>query len=120
MGTLLGTWLLVDARAFDADETELEPPLGPDPIGIITYEAERMIVAVARATAPALFSGYAGRYTFDGEILTVMVDAASDPTAPLEQVRRISFDGPDRYVAMPTMRVLGHDAGLRLTWRRAG
>ena len=118
MGTLLGTWRLVDARAFGPDGAELAPPLGPDPIGIITYEAERMIVAVARADAPTLFSGYAGRYSFDGETLTVMVDAAPDPTSPVEQVRRIRFDGPDRYLATPTMRVLGYDAGLRLTWER--
>lgn len=118
MGNLLGTWRLVDARAFGPDGAELAPPLGPDPIGIITYEAERMIGAVARAAAPTLFSGYAGRYTFDGATIMVIVDAASDTTAPVEQVRHIRFDGPDRYEARPTMPVLGHDAGLRLTWER--
>lgn len=120
MGSLIGTWRLVDARAFGPDGAELAPPLGPDPIGIITYEAERMIVAVARPDEPALFSGYAGRYRFDGETLTVLVDAASDPSAPIEQVRRIHFEGPDLYVATPTMPVLGHAAGLRLTWERVG
>lgn len=120
MGTLIGTWRLVDARAFGPDGAELAPPLGPGPIGVITYEAERMLVAVARPDEPALFTGYAGRYSFDGETLTVLVDAASDIASPVKQVRRIHFDGPDRYVASPTMRVLGHDAGLRLTWERIG
>lgn len=118
MSSLLGTWRLVEARAFGPDGAELAPPLGPDPIGIITYGMERMIVAVAATGSPRLFSGYAGRYAFDGGILTVTVDAASDPALPVQQVRRIHFDGPDRYVATPTMRVLGHDAGLRLTWER--
>ena len=123
MVSLVGTWRLIDARAFADDGKELQPPLGLHPIGIITYEARRMIVSVARmddlaGPVPQIFSGYAGEYEFDGEMLTVKVVAASSPEGVVDQVRRIVFEGPDRYVATPMMRVLGYDGGLRLTWQR--
>ena len=70
---LAGTsWKLIEARAFDETGRELDPPLGPQPMGIVTFGARRMIVAVgdsrtaslADAAARVLF--YTGSYRFDG------------------------------------------------------
>ena len=40
---LAGTsWKLIEARAFDETGRELDPPLGSQPMGIVTVRAERM------------------------------------------------------------------------------
>jgi hypothetical protein len=124
MTSLLGRWKLIDARAFDAAGNELDPPLGQNPIGVILYEADRMIVAVgngssnvSREVAQRAFASYTGSYTFDGELLLVRVDGASSPTFSVDQVRRIRFEGPNRYVALPVSPE-GQSSGLKLTWER--
>jgi hypothetical protein len=123
MTSLLGRWKLIDARAFDEAGNELEPPLG-HPMGVILYEADRMIVAVgngsrnvSREAAQRAFASYTGSYTFDGELLAVRVDGASSPAFSADQVRRIRFEGPNRYVAFPLLPE-GQSSGLKLTWER--
>ena len=124
MTSLLGRWKLIDARAFDEAGNELEPPLGQNPMGVILYEADRMIVAVgdgsrnvSREAAQRTFVAYTGSYTFDGELLVVRVDGASSPAFSVDQVRRIRFEGPNRYVALPLLPE-GQSSGLKLTWER--
>ena len=124
MQSLVGTWILIEDRAFDKRGNELPPPLGPNPMGIILYESERMIVAVCdgRRTLPdgateRSFISYAGAYQFDGEKLVVRIDGASSPAGFADQVRQISFREPNRYVAT----LVDGDAGRReLTWERIG
>jgi hypothetical protein len=125
MQSLIGTWKLVEACAFDENGKILSPPLGPKPMGIILYEAERMVVAVCdgrlimpHGAAKRTFSSYTGKYNFDGEKLTVRVDGASSPDGFADQVRRIVFESSNRYVAVPLMPVLGRSSGLKLTWDR--
>jgi hypothetical protein len=69
MQSLIGTWRLIEACAFDEDGNALPPPLGPKPMGIILYEAERMVVAVCdgrlavpQEAAERVFSSYTGIY----------------------------------------------------------
>jgi hypothetical protein len=124
---LAGTsWKLIEARAFDETGRELRPPLGPQPMGILTFGVERMMVAVcdsrtalpAGAPAPVLF--YAGIYRFDGTVLVTRVDAASRPDMlDTEQIRSINFEGT-RMVAIPLNPVLDRNSGLRLVWDRIG
>jgi hypothetical protein len=46
MKTLNGTmWRLIEARVFDGSGNKLLP-LGPQPIGFVTFEDERMLGAV--------------------------------------------------------------------------
>jgi len=45
--TRVGTWKLIEARAYDDAGHELPLPFGPHPMGIAVFEAERMIVVVA-------------------------------------------------------------------------
>jgi hypothetical protein len=125
MPSLMGTWKLVEALAFDEAGNAVPPPLGPEPMGVIIYGAERMMVTVCdgRSVMPPeapdhIFSSYTGIYHLDGEILTVRVDGASSPDGFVDQVRRIIFESPDRYVAVPLMPILGRSSGLKLTWER--
>lgn len=124
MASLLGRWKLIEARAFDEAGNELKPPLGQNPMGLILYEAERMMVVVCDGsptgtaeTAQRAFVSYIGSYQFDGETLVVRVDGASNPDLFVDQVRRISFEGPDRYMAVP-LSPEGRSSGLKLTWKR--
>ena len=124
MQSLVGTWRLIEDRALDESGNELPPPLGPNPMGIILYEAERMVVVVCdgRRTMPdgateRSFISYAGAYQFDGEKLVVRVDGASSPAGFADQVRQISFREPNRYVAT---LVDGNSGRRELTWERIG
>jgi len=125
--SLIGVWKLVEARAFDEKGAKLPPPLGPNPMGLVLIEAERMIVAVGdgRPTMPSeavprAFLSYAGSYVFDGEKLVTRVDGASNPDGFTDQVRRIVFQAPNRMLVVPLSRVLGRNSGLELTWERVG
>jgi hypothetical protein len=71
--SLIGTWKLLWARAFDDAGQELPLPFGPRPMGIAVFDAERIIVVVAdgRTSLPAdspprAFVSYCGNYQFDG------------------------------------------------------
>lgn len=127
MPDLIGAWKLIGARAFDETGAELPPPLGPNPMGLVLIEAERMIVAVSDGH-PAMSSGatqraflsYTGGYVFDGEKLVTRVDGASSPDGFTDQVRRITFQASNRMLVIPLSRVLGRSSGLELTWEWIG
>lgn len=96
-------------------------------MGILLLEAERMIVAVSDSR-PAMPSGstqraflsYTGSYVFDGEKIVTRVDGASSPDGFTDQVRRITFQTPNRMLVVPLSRVLGRSSGLELIWERIG
>jgi hypothetical protein len=123
--SLVGTWKLLEARAFDDAGHELPQPFGPHPMGIAVFEAERMIVVVAdgRTSLPAdapprAFVSYSGNYQFDGTKVVTHADSASNPAMIKDQVRHIEFEGKDRYVATPISGLVGQNAGLRFVWER--
>ena len=118
MTSLTGVWKLIKTRAVDNAGNELPPPLGPEPMGVILYEAERMMVVVCdgRQIIPPgagerAFISYAGAYRLHGDELVTRVDGASSPDGFADQVRQIRFEGPNRYVASPR-------PGVELTWER--
>jgi hypothetical protein len=126
MPSLVGVWKLVEARAFDDAGRELPPPLGPQPMGLAFFEAERMvgIIGDARNRVPAEgparpFIAYTGSYSFDGEVLITKADDASRPELIVEQVRKVRFDGPDRMTVIPTSGVPGYN-GIKVVWERVG
>ncbi len=127
MQTLLGMWKLIEARAYDETGQETPSPLGPAPMGFVLFEAERMLGAVADGR-PAMppdapqraFFSYTGAYQFDGETLITRVDGASSPDGFADQVRQITFQGPDRIAVVPHSRVLDRSSGLQLIWQRVG
>jgi hypothetical protein len=50
MPNLVGTWKLVDVRAFDDVGREQAPPLGQHAMGVMIFEAERMLGTVCDGT----------------------------------------------------------------------
>src|ERR1051326_596248 len=43
MQSLVGIWKMVEARAFDDAGNEMPSPLGPEPMGVLLIEAERIM-----------------------------------------------------------------------------
>jgi hypothetical protein len=121
MQSLVGVWKLVEAHAFDATGRELPPPLGPQPIGIVLFEAERMVAAIsATIESRCRLIAYTGTYHFDGVELATQVEDASQPELIVEQVRRIRFESPTRMVAVPVSGVTGSFIGVEIAWGRVG
>jgi hypothetical protein len=130
MQSLSGTtWKLVKASAFDDQGRELPRPLGPRPMGLVAFEAERMIGFVAagndRSSRPsdalaATFAAYSGTYSFDGTELVTSVDTASSPEMLRDQVRHVHFDSATRMTVTPKNPLLGRTAGLEFVWERIG
>ena len=125
MQSLIGFWKLIEARAFDEKGVELSPPLGPTPMGIVLFEAKRMIGVIGDGSpemvleaAPRTFFSYAGSYVFDGDKLVTRVDGASSPEGFADQVRRVTFQTPNRILIVPLSRVLDRSSGLQLIWDR--
>jgi hypothetical protein len=124
--SLIGTWKLLWARAFDDAGHEVPPPFGPQPMGIAVFDAERVIVVVAdgRTSLPAdaptrAFVSYCGNYQFDGTKLITHADGASNPAMlNKDQVRHIEFESRDRIVAAPISGLVGQNVGLQLAWER--
>ena len=123
--SLIGTWKLLWARAFDDAGHELPQPLGPQPMGIAVFNAERMIVVVAdgRTSLPAdaptrAFVSYCGNYQFDGTKVVTHADGASNPALLKDQVRHVEFESRDRIVVAPISGLVGQNVGLQLAWER--
>ena len=86
MHSLVGIWKLVEARAFDDTGHEVPSPLGPEPMGGVFVEAERIMVIVGdgRVTLPPdapkrAFLAYSGPYTSDGTRYVCHPDSGSNP-----------------------------------------
>ncbi len=127
MHPLLGNWQLIEALDFDEAGLPVPSPFGHQPMGIVRFEAERMAVVVADGRShlppgspPRAFLSYTGRYEFNGDRLVTHVDGASSPVGFADQVRQITFQGPNRIVVVPLSRVLDRSSGLELTWKHIG
>ena len=79
---IVGTWRMVGYHCRTEDGTELPPTYGPEPIGLIRFDAHgRMVVVIAdgRAdlpdgTTPRPFTAYTGSWSFDGDTLQNTID----------------------------------------------
>ena len=127
MESLVGIWKLVEARAFDDAGHEVPSPLGPQPMGGLFVEAERIMVIVGdgRVTLPPdaprrVFGAYSGPYTFDGTRYVCHPDSASSPELLADQIRGVRFEGPTRMVVHPLSRLLDRGAGLEFVFERIG
>jgi hypothetical protein len=79
---IVGTWRMVGYHNRTADGQELQQTYGPEPIGLIRFDAHgRMVVVIADGrldlpdgivTRP--FTAYTGRWSFDGRTLANTVD----------------------------------------------
>ena len=120
MQTLTGTiWRVVEAFAFDAEGREIPSPIGRHPIGIVAFEEDRMIGAVADRPSPGTPSrvliSYSGPYRFDGTELVTDAEVASRSDLTTQQIRSIRFESPTRMVASPKDDVLGGGSAISLS-----
>jgi hypothetical protein len=124
MQSLAGTtWKVIEAYAQDATGAS-SLPLGPHPIGFVTFEAERMIGAIGDGRTslppgapPRFFVAYTGFYRFDGAELVTHVDDASRPELLVDQVRRLRFESETRMVAVPVSGMPAQK-GIEVVWER--
>ena len=126
MNDLTGTWRLVRAISRDGDGNELTPPYDGHGLGRIVFTADgRMAVMMidGRAEVPdgekREYSGYCGKYTYDGATLVTHVDTAPDPSRiGSQQPRGVRFEGA-LMVLRPPPRVVGGVTEQReLTWEK--
>jgi hypothetical protein len=106
----------------------MPPSYGPKGMGLVTFNADGRMMAVlcdGRLALPAdeprrEYTSYCGNYSFDGKTLITKVDAASDPSRMVDQVREVRFEG-DRLVLVPPPRSWGERIQHReLVWERVG
>ena len=126
MPSIVGTWRLVKAEAYDPDGKPLPTPYGGKAMGRVTFNAEGRMMAVVCDGRPELppdmkrdYSSYCGNYNFDGTRLITRVDAASDPARlGSDQVREVSFDGERMILRPPPRQTAGGAEQRVLTWAR--
>lgn len=124
---IVGTWMLVDAKAIDADGKELPRPYGgADVMGRLTFNAQGRMVSVicdSRLDIPPgehrEYTSYCGTYRLNGNQLTTRVDAAADEERMgSDQVRDVHFEG-DLMVLRPPMKPYGARVEQRqLRWKK--
>jgi hypothetical protein len=79
---LIGTWKLLGNHHRSPEGAVLDAQFGPDPMGVIRFDANgRMIVVIADARVrlpdglnQRPFSGYTGRWALNDDVLTTEVD----------------------------------------------
>jgi hypothetical protein len=125
MTTLTGTWRLVKAYAFDAEDRPLPPPYGGEAgMGRVTFNDEGRMMAVlcdGRPTLPAgqvrEYNSYCGSYTFDGRQLVTRVDAAKSPDwIGRDEVRDVRFEGKFMVLRPPFRPMANRPAEQRELW----
>ena len=86
MISIVGTWRLVRAEAFDAEGKPQPAPYGGAPVGRVMFTSSGRMMAMTgdgRLTVPAgqvrEYNSYAGSYTFAGKRLVTVVDSCSNP-----------------------------------------
>ena len=122
----VGTWRLASATATDANGNKKDVPYGPRGLGLVTLTADGRMMAVLVDGRPSLpegakreYSSYCGNYTFDGSVLTTIVDASSDPARMgTAQVRKVRFEGDKMVLMPPPTEANGVKVTRELTWER--
>jgi hypothetical protein len=99
MSSIVGTWRLVRAEAFDANGKPQPAPYGGAPIGRVMFTSSGRMMAMTgdghqQADQVREYNPYVGTYTFDGKRLITRVDSCSNPAyMGTEQVREVSHEG---------------------------
>jgi hypothetical protein len=124
---IVGTWKLVDAKAFDADGNALPPPYGGDEVmGRLTFNDRGRMVSVicdSRLEVPPgeqrEYTSYCGTYRLEGGQLITRVDAAADDARMgTDQVRDVQFEG-EVMVLRPPLKPYGARVEQReLRWEK--
>jgi hypothetical protein len=127
MTSIVGTWRLVRAEAFDASGKPQRPPYGGAPLGRLMFTSTGRMMAMtgdgrqdAHAGQVREYNTYAGTYAFDGKRLVTHVDSCSNPAyMGTEQVREVSREGPLMVLRPPVRAYVGRPPEQRvLYWER--
>jgi hypothetical protein len=127
MTSIVGTWCLVRAEAFDANGKPQPAPYGGAPIGRLMLTSSGRMMAMtgdgrheAHADQVREYNTYGGNYTFDGKRLTTRVDCCSNPAyMGTEQVRDVSHEGGLMVLRPPMRAYVGRPPEQRvLYWER--
>ena len=127
MISIVGTWRLARAEAFDANGKPQPAPYGGAAIGRVMFTSSGRIMAMTgdghqKANADQIreYNTYAGTYTFDGKRLITRVDSCSNPAyMDTEQVREVSHDGGLMVLRPPVRAYVGRPPEQRvLYWER--
>ena len=127
MTSIVGTWRLVRAEAFDASGKPQPAPYGGAPIGRVMFTRSGRMMAMtgdgrqeAHAGQVREYNTYAGTYTFDGKRLITRVDSCSNPAyMGTEQVREVSHEGSLMVLRPPVRAYVGRPPEQRvLYWER--
>jgi hypothetical protein len=135
----IGTWRLVSWHLDDgAGKRHL--PMGPNPIGLLTYTEDGFMFASLMTPERERFAGadplggsagecqaamstchsYCGRYRLDGDSVVHTVELALYPNMiGTEQRRFYRFEGELLKLTTPPMTRKGASGTAELTWRRA-
>ena len=125
--SIVGTWRLVRAEAFDANGKPQPAPYGGAPTGRVMFTSSGRMMAMtgdgrqeARADQIREYNTYAGNYTFDGKRLVTSVDSCSNPAyMGTEQVREVSHEGGLMVLRPPVRAYVGRPPEQRvLYWER--
>src|SRR5262249_50755041 len=85
MISIVGTWRLVRAEAFDTNGTPQPAPYGGAAIGRVMFTSSGRMMAMTGDGRPSHagqvreYNSYAGTYTFNGKRLITRVDCCSNP-----------------------------------------
>lgn len=127
MISIVGTWRLVRAEAFDANGKLQPAPYGGAPIGRVMFTSSSRMMAMTgdgrrevHADQVREYNTYAGTYTFDGKRLVTRVDSCSNPAyMGTEQVREVSHEGGLMVLRPPMRPYVGRPPEQRvLYWER--
>lgn len=111
---IYGTWRLVRSSAIDAQGHPIRDPWGPKPMGRLVLDRTGRMLAVlcdGRETVPEgrtrAYSSYCGQYEIEGDLLTTVIDAASDASRIGSKQPRIVELRDDELVLKPPKRADG-------------
>ena len=135
----IGPWRLVSWFLND-DAGKRHMPMGPHPIGLLTYAADGYMFATLMTPERQRFAGndpldgsaeecrhalstchsYCGRYRFEGDAVVHTVELAAFPNmVGSEQRRFYRFEGDLLKLTTPPMTRKGASGVAELTWKRA-
>ncbi len=137
----IGTWRLV-SWYLDDGQGKRHMPMGPNPIGLLTYTADGFMFATLTTPGREPFAvndplggtpaechkamstchSYCGRYRIDGDSVVHTVEAALLPNmVGTEQRRFFTFSEGGKVVTLTTPPMIrkGASGKAELTWRRA-
>ena len=127
MISIVGTWRLVRAEAFDANGKPQPAPYGGAPVGRVMFTSNGRMMAMTGDGRREVLAGlvreyntYAGTYTFNGTRLITRVDSCSNPAyMGTEQVREVADEGGLMVLRPPVRAYVGRPPEQRvLYWER--